>query len=70
MKRLFIVCALIGFTFYPPNDMDAKEINVKTVKRSIKEYEKIKHDILVHQFFMELQEVNHSINKIQKIINK
>jgi hypothetical protein len=66
MKKLIIVSWLLSMTvMYPPNNSEAKP-TVRTVKSSIINYEKSKHDAIVSQFFIKVDEMNKNLKHLRK----
>lgn len=69
MKKLFIAVALLFLVLYPPNSSESKPEN-HLVKSTIANYEKVNHETLVNQFFMEYKELNKRVVKVENHLNK
>jgi hypothetical protein len=69
MKRLLITFIFMCMiTTYPPSITDAKVIEAKKplpAYNSIQNYEQLKHEILVNQFFRQFTELKHKINSTE-----
>lgn len=66
MKKLFITAVLMFLIVYPPSSSQGKQ--KKLVETSIVNYEKIKYEALVNDFFIEAHRISKSLNKIQVAI--